>query len=494
MASIARDKNGSRRILFVHPDGRRPTIRLGKVSKRTAEGIKNRVKQLLEALHFNQPMDGELAQWVANLEPPLARRLAAVGLIAKRATAEVATLGPFLESYIERRVDVSPHTRRIWRQTARLLVSRFGSDRALGDVTRGDAADWRLDLVAAGLADASVRKHCGFAKHFFARAVEHELIASNPFAKLVSSPVGNASRQYFVTRDDTAKVLDACPDAQWRLIVALSRYGGLRCPSEHLALSWGDVDWERSRLVVRSPKTARHAGHESRVVPLFPELRPFLEAVFDSAEPGTENVITRFRDDANVRTQLTRIVVRAGLTPWPRITHNLRASRATELAAEYPAHVAAAWLGHSTLVAHKHYWQVTDADFERAAKTSEQGGAESGALSAQNAAQWERAAKSTESYASSLTDVGDSLCAASGGTTRDSAIKMAEVHGNRTTTENAGETADSNRGGAESGALGAQHTLPEAPPGPELAAVVEAWPNLPEAIKAGIVAMIRAAK
>jgi len=28
--------------------------------------------------------------------------------------------------------------------------------------------------------------------------------------------------------------------------------------------------------------------------------------------------------------------------------------------------VAAAWLGHSTLVAQKHCWQVTDEDFERA--------------------------------------------------------------------------------------------------------------------------------
>ena len=32
----------------------------------------------------------------------------------------------------------------------------------------------------------------------------------------------------------------------------------------------------------------------------------------------------------------------------------------------HPAHVAAEWLGHSTLVAQKHYWQVTDDDFERA--------------------------------------------------------------------------------------------------------------------------------
>ena len=76
MASIARDKNGTRRILFVAPDGKRPTIRLGKVSQRTAEGIKYRVEQLLEALHYKHPVEGELAQWVTDLEPDLAKKLA----------------------------------------------------------------------------------------------------------------------------------------------------------------------------------------------------------------------------------------------------------------------------------------------------------------------------------------------------------------------------------------------------------------------------------
>ena len=69
MASIARDKNGCRRILFVAPDGKRPTIRLGKVSQRTAEGIKYRVEQLLESQMFKRSIDADLAEWVADLEP-----------------------------------------------------------------------------------------------------------------------------------------------------------------------------------------------------------------------------------------------------------------------------------------------------------------------------------------------------------------------------------------------------------------------------------------
>lgn len=46
MASIAHDKNGCRRILFVAPDGKRKTVRLGKASQRMAEGVKYRVEQL----------------------------------------------------------------------------------------------------------------------------------------------------------------------------------------------------------------------------------------------------------------------------------------------------------------------------------------------------------------------------------------------------------------------------------------------------------------
>ena len=44
---------------------------------------------------------------------------------------------------------------------------------------------------------------------------------------------------------------------------------------------------------------------------------------------------------------------------------------------------------------------------------------------------------------------------------------------------------------ATAGATGS--CQPDVTTGPDLAAVVEAWPDLPEAIKAGIVAMVKAA-
>ena len=178
------------------------------------------------------------------------------------------------------------------------------------------------------------------------------------------------------------------PDVEWRLIVALSRYCGLRCPSEHLSLKWGDIDWEHNRVTIPSPKTEHQADGESRVIPLFPELRPHLEALFfDEERVGTEHIITRYRDrNANLRTQLLRIIKGAGVKPWPKLVHNLRASRQTELTARFPLHVVCEWIGNSAPIADKHYLQVTDDHYSDAVETvtSEVRGTESGTADAES--------------------------------------------------------------------------------------------------------------
>src|SRR5581483_3965752 len=216
-----------------------------------------------------------------------------------------------------------------------------------------------------GLAPNTVRRTCGRAKQFLRFAVRKRLIPGNPFAELKTTVGGNPDRKFFITADTAWKVLNACPDAEWRLIFALCRWGGLRCPSEVLALRWTDIDWERSRFTVRSRKTEHHEGKDRRIVPIFPELLPHLADAFDRAEPGQAYVVTRCRNDGvNLRTQLERIIERAGLVPWPKLFHNLRASRQTELAERYLIHVVCAWLGNSARIAGEHYLQVTEAYYE----------------------------------------------------------------------------------------------------------------------------------
>ena len=159
------------------------------------------------------------------------------------------------------------------------------------------------------------------------------------------------------------------PDAEWRVIIALARYGGLRTPSETFALRWGDINWERGTIHVTCPKLAHHEQHASRIIPLFPELREPLLTLFDEAEPGSEYVIAGYRlGAANLRTQFERIIARAGLKPWPRLFHNLRASRESELMREYDLATVCRWIGNSPAVAARHYATSIDldADFRRA--------------------------------------------------------------------------------------------------------------------------------
>lgn len=55
--------------------------------------------------------------------------------------------------------------------------------------------------------------------------------------------------------------------------------------------------------------------------------------------------------------------------------------------------------------------------------------------------------------------------------------------------ESAGNSTSATQSGAKSGALGAQN----GPLDPDLVVVAEAWPGLPDALRAGILAMVRAA-
>jgi integrase len=129
------------------------------------------------------------------------------------------------------------------------------------------------------------------------------------------------------------------------------------------------VLWDSDRINVPNVKTGKITGASFRTIPLFPELRKRLEAAFALAPEGTESIVTRYRDNnANLRTQLTRIARKAGIDLWDKPFMNMRASRGTELAQEYPAYVVTKWLGHSQAVAEAHYWQVTESHFEKTAQ------------------------------------------------------------------------------------------------------------------------------
>jgi hypothetical protein len=92
--------------------------------------------------------------------------------------------------------------------------------------TPGDADNYKMHLIGKKLAPMTVRKRLQFATMFF-RAAMRRLIPDSPFAD-VSIKASMPDRSRFVTAEEAARMLAACPNHHWRAVVALARYGGLR--------------------------------------------------------------------------------------------------------------------------------------------------------------------------------------------------------------------------------------------------------------------------
>ena len=130
-------------------------------------------------------------------------------------------------------------------------------------------------------------------------------------------------------------------------------------------------------------KVEHHEGRGVRSWPLFPVLRTILEQLLeeltiDGRYPSPESFVVNKPEyraaamrpggwaNANLRTQFLKILRKAGVAPWARLFHSTRASRQTELEAQFPLHVVCSWLGNSESVATDSYLLVTDSHFQAA--------------------------------------------------------------------------------------------------------------------------------
>jgi hypothetical protein len=132
-----------------------------------------------------------------------------------------------------------------------------------------------------------------------------------------------------------------------------------------------------NRMSIPEPKVDHHEGRGIRSCPIFPELRPILDEAFEIFGDKSEYVVAapQYRaaantamgwKNANLRSEMTRLLRRAGVSGWPRLFHSMRASRQTELQREFPLHVVCSWLGNSPRIAQQSYLLVTEDDFARA--------------------------------------------------------------------------------------------------------------------------------
>ena len=381
--SLTKDSGGKKVIQFKSPvDGVRKSLRLGVMSVEEARLVEFHVKHLISSLISGLPVASPTAGWIRQTRDPLLARLERVGLMPSRDRVERLTVAAWAHRFVDSRTDVKPNTKRNYEQAAKKIESFFDTfkrGKRLDEITAGDADEYRIWLKSQGLSEATIRWMCKKAKEFFGAAIKRKIITDNPFSGMKCGSISNRKRLYFVTTAESQAVFDACPDAEWRALFALCRYGGLRCPSEVLAARWTDVNFETGMLTVHASKTEREEGGGIRSLPMFSELIKYLREWFELAPTGSIYVIQRYRGGSgNLRTQFGRIMDKAGVA-WPKPFQNLRASFETELIElGHPLNVVASWLGHSMEIASKHY--ITMSETARC-------GAKSGAQAVHNSVQ-----------------------------------------------------------------------------------------------------------
>lgn len=359
MASLA--KPGKNYIVQAFIDGKRKTISLRTTEKGKAKERLGIIERLCDCHSQGKRVDPTSRILVSELPAKVQERLAEVGLLG----ANNATTLSDLCNYILTELGGEPSTITKRKNVKANLVAFFTEDRRLQDILPGDADDFRRWLARAGgrgskksLAKATVSRRCAMAKSWFRIAVRKGWISENPFEEQQRESEANPEREFFVDREITTKLLDTCTNASFRLVIALARFGGLRCPSEIAPLEWDWIDWENDVMHIRAQKTKRIEGKAIRVVPIFPELRPYLLEVSENAEVGSKYVIEGI-STKTLTDRLHTLCRQAKVSSWEKPWQNMRSTRETELVERFPIHVATAWIGNSPSTANKHYLQVT---------------------------------------------------------------------------------------------------------------------------------------
>ncbi len=374
MASLSIDSNGNATIQITTVDGRRFPVRIGKVGRQRAERIKDHVGELELTRRGGIEPSAATRTWLADVKGPLRSRLVRAGLCDPDKQRDL-TLGGLTEQWQAlKQKTVKPQTLVRLKQGPATLIEHFGADRRIDSINAGDADEWRAWALGSRdrrLSEATLRKRTSDARDLFGFALRKGFISGqNPFDHLPAASIANIDRRRYIDEQTAHRVMDALqgagtvPTWELRLLFALGRWCGMRLKSEPMALRWSDIHFDTGRIRVDSSKTG------VRYCPMFPELRPLLMDAFDHASEGQAHVMPSLQrlSSMALRKHVEAGIRRAGLEPWPKLFINLRSSRETDLAQNFPLHNVVAWIGNSEAVAQKHYLQTTDGAFERAAE------------------------------------------------------------------------------------------------------------------------------
>ncbi|MCH2125961.1 MAG: hypothetical protein MK165_14300 [Pirellulaceae bacterium] len=385
MGSISR--TGKRYLVYVRDDaGKRQKLRLGEVTKAFATEVARHITRLEKSRKFRVPVEADTLHWTRQLSREHKEKLHNWGLIAG---AEVMRLSHLLDIALAEIITegLAENTQAVWRRVAHKLRFYFFGDPEVASLGSGELSHYRAWLhrrsngigIDTPLPKTNERAKVGTGypisdrtsiiamsrtRRIFDCAVDRGVLERNPAADHIRPPSysGPGPAEYHrVTIEEFEALCSYKNDPTWSLIFALARFGGLTIPSEALHLRWRDIDWGASdrhgQMTIFKQKIRKR-----RICPIFHELRPYLEDVYDLSPDTSPSAYVI--SDKEIRTKgsfPTALRIMRTALGLPHFSfQNFRQTRSSEIADRFGAHCESAWLGHSIMVASRFYYSAAD--------------------------------------------------------------------------------------------------------------------------------------
>lgn len=306
------------KAIWIDADGNRKSVSLGPKSAMSKRMAKSRIRDVaLDLAHGKQ--------------------------VARTRASEPAI--EWCRSWLAERQDLAVGSRKLYEGTIDYMEEYFGGV-WLPKITRNAAAKWLAEMNGKDLSPSTVAGHLRRAKVMFAAALDRDLVPFSPFDKCKPPTIVSTKGKHpYITPAMADKIIAACPTDDWKRLIALCRFAGLR-RNEALSLRWCDVDRKHGWLVVNADKTGTKGG--LRKPPLSSHLAELL-----GEGTGDGPVVTVYK--YNLHRNLVGFIEAARVKPYPQPFHQLRRSCESDWKKKYPPHIVHAWIGHSALVADRHY-------------------------------------------------------------------------------------------------------------------------------------------
>lgn len=273
-------------------------------------------------------------------------------------------------------MDIESHTRVHF-------VPYFG-DRSMASITPEDVQDFVWALEGKSLKPKTVHNLVGTLASLFNYATlpRNRWVAVNPCEGVEMTTEPQSDDLRFLNPDELERLIEHARPGDFqeidRAMYLTAAMTGMR-KGELIALRWGDVDWEVSKIRVRqnfvrgefgTPKTRR----SFRSVPLADEVAGVLHRLWAGsrfqadddlvfAHPASGDTMS----PANVTRRMKKSLAAAGFIGRPYVFHDLRHTFGTRMAAAgAPLTAIKEWMGHRDIATTQRY-----ADYMEAANEAE---------------------------------------------------------------------------------------------------------------------------